>query len=190
MTQNFFPEFAARMRQAGLSQAAIQAFKHNYGSLLSGQTGLIPEESIEPVMKLPQFAEIPRQTSSDSRLSETVVIKLNGGLGTSMGLERAKSLLPVKDGLTFLDFIVMQILHLRQKHRVELRFLLMNSFSTSQDTLEFLRKYPELGEPNSLELMQNQVPKVDAETLRPISWPESPQLEWCPPGHGDLYPSL
>jgi UDP-N-acetylglucosamine pyrophosphorylase len=98
--------------------------------------------------------------------------------------------LPVKDGLTFLDFIAKQILHLREKHQVPLRFLLMNSFSTSSDTLEFLKIYPELGDAKSTELMQNQVPKVDAKTLRPVSWPENPQLEWCPPGHGDLYPSL
>src|SRR5207248_6825545 len=76
------------------------------------------------------------------------------------------------------------------KHGVPLRFLLMNSFNTSGDTLEFLRSYPELGQPQTLELMQNQVPKVDARTLRPVAWPENPQLEWCPPGHGDLYPSL
>jgi UDP-N-acetylglucosamine pyrophosphorylase len=41
-----------------------------------------------------------------------------------------------------------------------------------------------------LELMQNQIPKVEAPTLRPLSWPANPQLEWCPPGHGDLYPAL
>ena len=33
-----------------------------------------------------------------------VVLKLNGGLGTGMGLEKAKSLLPVKQGLTFLEW--------------------------------------------------------------------------------------
>jgi UDP-N-acetylglucosamine pyrophosphorylase len=31
---------------------------------------------------------------------------------------------------------------------------------------------------------------VDANTLRPVSWPNNPQLEWCPPGHGDVYSSL
>jgi UDP-N-acetylglucosamine pyrophosphorylase len=66
----------------------------------------------------------------------------------------------------------------------------MNSFSTSADTLAFLRKYPELGSLESVELMQSQVPKVDANTLRPVTWPQNAQLEWCPPGHGDLYPSL
>ena len=42
-------------------------------------------------------------------LARTVIIKLNGGLGTSMGLDRAKTLLPVRDGKTFLDLIVEQI---------------------------------------------------------------------------------
>src|SRR5438552_3889751 len=190
-TKNAFSEFSASMRHAGLSDAAIRAFEHNYAALMAGHSGLIPEESIEPVNDLPRLDQLAHQERSDpSLLSQTVVLKLNGGLGTSMGLESAKSLLHVKDGLTFLDLIVKQALHLRHTHGVALRFLLMNSFSTSRDTLEFLRKYPELGEPGSLELMQNQVPKVDANTLRPISWPENRQLEWCPPGHGDLYPAL
>jgi UDP-N-acetylglucosamine pyrophosphorylase len=44
------------------------------------------------------------------------VLKLNGGLGTSMGLEKAKSLLVVKDGKTFLDLIAEQIKHTRAEH--------------------------------------------------------------------------
>ncbi len=191
MDDKHFPEFAAKMRAAGLSDAAIQAFSHSYTCLVAGQTGMIAETSIQPVADLPHLQQIARDKARDPLLlAQTAVIKLNGGLGTSMGLERAKSLLPVKDGLTFLDFIVKQILHLRNTYHVPLRFLLMNSFSTSRDTLEALGKYPGLGEPESVELMQNQVPKVDAKTLRPVSWPENPQLEWCPPGHGDLYPSL
>jgi UDP-N-acetylglucosamine pyrophosphorylase len=186
-----FPEFQSKMKQAGLSDAAIEAFKHNYETLVAGDTGMIPESSIQPVTELPRLEDISGQTTANpAYLAQTVVIKLNGGLGTSMGLERAKSLLPVKDGLTFLDFIIKQILHLREKFRTPLRLVLMNSFSTSDDTLEFLKKYPELGDPGSLELMQGQAPKVDAKTLAPISWPGNSQLEWCPPGHGDLYPSL
>jgi UDP-N-acetylglucosamine pyrophosphorylase len=107
-----------------------------------------------------------------------------------MGLERAKSLLEAKNGLTFLDFIARQVLYWRRNSAAGLRFLLMNSFSTSRDTREFLERYPELGEPGGLEFVQNQVPKVDARTLAPAVWPAHPQLEWCPPGHGDLYPAL
>lgn len=186
-----FSAFEEKMRRAGAGDAAVRAFRHSYTSLLAGNTGLIPESEIQPVEQLPALDEISAQQEfGPDLLAQTVVVKLNGGLGTSMGLERAKSLLQVKNGLTFLDFIARHVLHLRQAHHVPLRFVLMNSFSTSADTIEFLRRYPELGEPGSLELFQNQVPKVDARSLRPVSWPENPQLEWCPPGHGDLYPSL
>ncbi|CAE7769639.1 UGP1, partial [Symbiodinium microadriaticum] len=68
--------------------------------------------------------------------------------------------------------------------------MLMNSFNTSKDTLTFLAKYPSiLADPN-VELMQNKVPKVDAKTLLPAQWGANPHLEWCPPGHGDLYSAL
>src|SRR5881394_10558 len=174
-----FSEFESKMRIAGLSDAAIDAFGHSYGSLLAGATGMIAESSIEPVSELPRLTEVARPSASkppspleeragerrpfspNDLLCQTVIIKLNGGLGTSTGLERAKSLLPVKEGLTFLDFIVKQILDLRHRFNVPLRFLLMNSFSTSADTLKFLRRYAELGDPGTLELLQNQVPKVD-----------------------------
>ena len=178
------------MRPAGLSNAAIRAFKHSYDNLISGKTGMLPEREIEPVTALPRFEEIADQSPDPALLTQVAVLKLNGGLGTSMGLEKAKSLLNLKDGLTFLDFIARQILWLREQHHSPLRFLLMNSFSTSRDTLEFLKKYPALGGPSGLELMQSAVPKIDAQTLRPAAWPRNPELEWCPPGHGDLYPSL
>ncbi|MDB6125209.1 MAG: hypothetical protein JWQ71_4202 [Pedosphaera sp.] len=190
MMNDAFTEFAAKMRKGGLSDAAIRAFKHSYDNLIAGQTGLISESSIQPVTQLPRFEEITKGSINGSLLSQAVVVKLNGGLGTSMGLEKAKSLLRIKDELTFLDFIAKQILYLREQQGSQLRFLVMNSFSTSRDTLEFFKKYHELGEPRDLELMQNAVPKVDAKTLKPVSWPANVELEWCPPGHGDLYPSL
>ena len=179
------------MRTAGLSTPAIRQFKHNYENLLAGQSGFIAEAEIQAIESLPNFESIPEPGPlAANLLQQTVVLKLNGGLGTGMGLEKAKSLLVVKDGLTFLDFIARQILWARKRHNVPLRFLLMNSFSTSHDTLEFLTKYPELGTPRELELLQSQVPKVNAATLEPATWPQNPSLEWCPPGHGDLYPSV
>jgi UDP-N-acetylglucosamine pyrophosphorylase len=191
MSIDHFPEFEAKMRAANISSAAIRAFQNSYSSLLAGETGMMPENSIQAVTSLPRFEDIPQDAGGARELlSQSLIIKLNGGLGTSMGLERAKSLLQVKNGLTFLDFIARQVLHLRKQHGVQLRFMLMNSFNTSGDTLDFLAKYPELGAARDLELLQSQVPKVDAASLRPASWPENPALEWCPPGHGDIYPSL
>ena len=183
-------EFRTKMEAGGVSEPAIRAFERNYAQLAQHDSGLIPESSIQPVESLPTLAEIAAQVSPDpALLGQTAVLKLNGGLGTSMGLERAKSLLPVRDGLTFLDLIARQILHFR-KTSGPMRLLTMNSFSTSADTRAALAQYPELGHPDEIELLQNKTPKVDAQTLLPVVWAKDRELEWCPPGHGDLYAVL
>lgn len=178
------------MESAGLSKAAIAAFERSYGLLAANESGLIPESAISPAGGLPLYEDVATTQATPDLLARTVLLKLNGGLGTGMGLEKAKSLLPVRDGQTFLDLIVRQVLAARKATGSNLKFLLLNSFSTSEDTLGHLAKYPELGNPADLELMQNKVPKIDAATLAPVEWPANPDHEWCPPGHGDLYPAI
>ena len=96
----------------GLTQAAIDAFKYNLGVLTSGANLMIPEGSIRPVDSLPDYARLSKE--DPSLLKQTVMVKLNGGLGTGMGLEKAKSLLDLKDGITFLDFIAKQVTQMRE----------------------------------------------------------------------------
>lgn len=190
--QQKFAPFEAKMRAEGLSDAAIAAFRHSYAALVSGATGLIAEADISPVETLPDLeADIRPSVQADpSLLKSTVVLKLNGGLGTSMGLDKAKSLLTVKQNKNFLDFTALQIIGMRKKFQQNVRFMLMNSFNTSNDTLQFLAKYPQLLDQPNLELMQNKVPKVNAKTLEPAEWSTNRNLEWCPPGHGDLYTAM
>lgn len=128
------------MRDEGLPDVVVRTFKHYYRQLLEGQTGLIPETEIDAVRSLPDaetFGEDLAQKGSTA-LNRTVLIKLNGGLGTSMGLERAKSLLKVRHDLTFLDIIA------RQALRADVPLVLMNSFNTRQETLQALEQYPSL----------------------------------------------
>jgi UTP--glucose-1-phosphate uridylyltransferase len=119
-----------------------------------------------------------------------VVVKLNGGLGTSMGMSRAKSLLPVRSGLSFLDLIARQVLHLRRTHSARLPLVLMDSFRTRDDSLAALANVPGIESDVPLDFLQGRVPRLVPDTLRPVSWPRDRSLEWCPPGHGDLYVSL
>ena len=107
-----------------------------------------------------------------------------------MGLDKAKSLLSVKNGNTFLDLTAKQVINMRSKFKSPVKFMLMNSFNTSTDTLTFLKKYPSIYEDPSVELIQNKVPKVSKDSLKPAEWLQNPHLEWCPPGHGDLYTAL
>ncbi len=180
------------MESAGLSRAAVKAFERAYGLLVSGESAVIPEASLSPVGDLTMCGSLGDADAVALRelIARTVVLKLNGGLGTGMGLDRAKSLLPVRGGDTFLDLIVRQILGFRGATGSAIRVLFLNSFSTSADTLAHLSRYPELGDPRDLELLQNKVPKVNAADLTAIAWPADPDLEWCPPGHGDIYSVL
>jgi len=174
----------------GIAPSAISAFESTFSSLVSGNDGMIPESTITPVPELINATSIEASPNTDL-LKETVVLKLNGGLGTGMGLDKAKSLLKVKGDDTFLDLTAKQIIKMREDYGFNVKFMLMNSFSTSEDTLDFFAKsYPSLRTEEGLEMIQNKVPKLDATTLEPATCESNPSNEWCPPGHGDLYAAL
>lgn len=192
-----FRPFAERMATERLPDIVIRTFQHYYEQLAQGQTGLMPESAIRPVQSLPDLEQLPPALAETGRaaLSKAVLLKLNGGLGTGMGLEKAKSLLAVRtltfregltkrEALTFLDIIARQALH------ASVPLVLMNSFATRDDSLQALAKYPELQGRISLDFLQHKVPKVLQDGLRPADWPEDRELEWCPPGHGDIYTAL
>ena len=191
MSEQGLAAATARMQADGTGADAIAVFTSFYRQLETGATGLIVEADIEPLSDLPHLDDLGiGDDVAAEALRRTAVIKLNGGLATSMGLHHAKSLLPVKDGLTFLDIIARQILHAREHWAAGLPVLFMNSFRTRDETLKALAAYPELefdGLP--LDFVQNREPKLSADTLEPVRWPADPELEWCPPGHADLYPS-
>ena len=179
------------MVAAGVDEVAIETFAHYFRLLEHGETGMIPESSIEPV-DIESLATVAvSDEDAAAAIRTTVVIKLNGGLGTSMGMDRAKSLLCVRRGLSFLDIIARQVLSLRKEYGAPLPLIFMNSFRTSEDTMAALARYADLPvEGLPLEFLQNKEPRLLAKDLSPVSWPKDPDLEWCPPGHGDLYTAL
>ncbi len=176
-----------KMRADGAHPVAVDTFRHYYERLRSGEAGLLREDDIEPVDDVPAFEDLPE---GEAPLDEAVVIKLNGGLGTGMGMTKAKSLLEVKDGLSFLDVIVRQVLALRSASGARIPLVLMNSFATRDDSLAAVRAHEGVEADVPLDFVQNRVPKIRADDLMPVEWPANPDQEWAPPGHGDLYPAL
>lgn len=179
------------MSAEGIDEVAINTFAHYYRLLEHGETGMIAESTIEPIEPVSLSDQAVDAGAGAQALRTTAVIKLNGGLGTSMGMDRAKSLLCVRRGLSFLDIIARQVLHLRAQHDAPLPLIFMNSFRTSADTMAALARYDDLpvaGLP--LEFLQNKEPKLLESDLMPALHPKNPDLEWCPPGHGDLYTAL
>jgi UTP--glucose-1-phosphate uridylyltransferase len=173
------------MENAGLHPVVIDTFTYYYKKVVSGETGLISDRDIGPVSSdevedanhIQEYAKAGHEVSSNA-----VMIKLNGGLGTSMGLTKAKSLLKVKNDKTFLEII------LKQAKRCGVKLAFMNSFSTHHDTLTALSRIKPLDSP--ILFLQNKFPKIDQDNLGPATWPKNPDLEWNPPGHGDIYSAI
>ncbi len=186
-----FAPFERKMLAAGLPDVAIWAFERSYGLLRSGAKLLIAEADIRPVEDVPSLDELAGfRERGLAELGATALLKLNGGLGTSMGLQGPKSLIEVRPGLTFLDVVAQQVLALGRKHGAHVPLVLMNSFHTESESLARLATYPDLAGSVPMSFLQHKVPKVDARTLEPAVAATDPELEWCPPGHGDLYAAI
>ncbi len=184
MTASATHAIEQKMRSDGQPQEAIRAFLRAYERLASGESAVLASAELEPAADVPTLASMP--AADGKALDGVAVVKLNGGLATTMGLRQPKSLVEVRQGQTFLDVILGQTAELRRRHEVRLPLLLMNSEVTREQTAEALEARGE----TVREFLQSMVPKLDAATLEPVSWPADPALEWCPPGHGDVYGAL
>ena len=183
----------AKAEAGGVRAAEVAALRERLRQLGEPRAGLLSGEALEPVADLPRLEELPEPSPDQARdvLGQLVIIKLNAGLGTSMGLSGPKSLLEVKPGMTFLNVVARQVLALRYRYSARLPLVLMNSPATRRPSLKVLGRYDGLRVPGvPPDFVQGREPKIRADDLRPVQWPADPQLEWCPPGHGDIYPAL
>lgn len=174
----------------------INGFKQLFSRFLSGSSG--PSLVWEKIDPLPNEAVIDYSclpSVEDENLIQTyldklVVVKLNGGLGTSMGCVGPKSLIPVRSELTFLDLTVQNIEHLNKRYKVDVPLVLMNSFNTDEDTQKVIRKYRGF-QVKIQTFSQSRYPRLNKETLLPIATSINGDSDaWYPPGHGDFYQSF
>jgi UTP--glucose-1-phosphate uridylyltransferase len=178
-----------RLRDDGAGEPVLAAFAQRFAQLQDPEAGLLPGDALEPIDDVPALAELDGAGDPTAILARLAIIKLNGGLGTSMGLHGPKSLIEVQPGHTLLDVIARQVLALRSRHAARLPLVLLDSFSTRARTLKALPAA--LAVPGiPPDFLQSREPKLRADTLTPVDWPADPELEWCPPGHGDLYVTL
>ena len=147
-----------------------------------------------------------------NNLDKLIVIKLNGGLGTSMGCKGPKSTITVRDDLTFLDLIIKQLevtyfkiqhdnsitncyfqnKNINLAYNTNVPLVLMNSFNTDEETNKIINKYNHI-KVKIYTFNQSRYPRIDRDSLLPIAKTASYNSDldaWYPPGHGDLYESL
>lgn len=184
-----------RMRTGELPEEVIAGFVSQVFQVAQGYSGKIPWQRIGDLDEIDYshfddlIGPLPREVG---QLNDLVLIKLNGGLGTSMGLDRAKSLIPVKDDFNFLQIIRHQLLSLRDRLDSPLPLLFMNSFNTREDTMRetgFVNLNVTAGDGFPVDFLQNMVPRLVEATLLPFGEADDAS-SWCPPGHGDIYLSL
>jgi UTP--glucose-1-phosphate uridylyltransferase len=177
--------FIQKMEADNIEPEIIRTFLYYYEEVASGRTALIHDREIEPVAPedlLSAQALASYNPAGRSARERFVRIVLNGGLGTSMGLTGPKSKLTAKDGKSFLEII------LAQAAAENGALCFMNSFRTHGETAAALGR---IGSPvTPMMFLQHKFPKILQSDLSPARWPENPELEWNPPGHGDLYISL
>ncbi|MDV6237379.1 UTP--glucose-1-phosphate uridylyltransferase [Leptospira ellisii] len=182
----------SKMHAEGMSETFILDFLKKTEQVHNGETGMVRWEEVgdlDPQTDEIPLEEIEREFSPDpSVLKHLVVIKLNGGLGTSMGLSGPKSLIPLKNGMSFLEIFAKQSQILEKKYDVSVPLILMDSFNTQKESraelerIGFRQKFP-------TSFLQHKVPRLLKENLTPITC-KNPDDEWCPPGHGDIWISL
>ncbi|GJJ06605.1 hypothetical protein Clacol_000798 [Clathrus columnatus] len=197
---DLYPDYRAKsFKQFDLEmQSFFYLFTRYLAERAKGQDILLPAvcsewDRINPpaVEQIVAYDSLPEITSNDvSLLNKLAVLKVNGGLGTSMGMTGAKSALEVKNEMTFLDLTVRQIEHLNTESRVDVPLVLMTSFNTHEDTLRIIKKYANQ-QLRIITFNQSRYPRILKESLLPC--PQSAdddKKHWYPPGHGDLFTAI
>lgn len=187
-------QFVARIRQEGLAAEVGQIFSELYGKYRNGDKGKLRWSDIsapkdDDIVDYEEMMAAKYLARGESLLDRVVCIKLNGGLGTTMKLDRAKSLIPVREGRSFLQLVVDQIGCLNRRYGSQTPLLLLNSFRTQSDCLAHLAEAcPELSL-DGIDFLQNKFPRIAVESGLPSNF-EAHEENWAPPGHGDIYLAL
>ncbi len=186
--------FRERFERTGEPPEAWESFQRLYRRYRAGATGKIPWEEVAPPGEgdLVPFRRVetgPYREAGEKNLPGLAWIVLNGGLGTSMKMDRAKSLVPVKGDRTFLDLLAEFVRRFRERTGVRLPVLFMNSFATREDTLRALERHDLAVDGLPLDFLQHRFPRIRARDGLPFGDPDTKEA-WAPPGHGNLYAAL
>jgi UTP--glucose-1-phosphate uridylyltransferase len=167
-------------------------FKELFGSFLRKRKDVINWEKIKPPpeeMVLP-YEDLPKCTVEEATIlaNKLCVLKLNGGLGTTMGCTGPKSVIEVHSDMTFLDLTVKQIEDLNETYSAQVPLILMNSFNTHEDTVKVVNKYSQ-SRATVFNFNQSKYPRIYKDSLSPVP-PDNDKEGWYPPGHGDVFRSF
>eukprot|EP01121_Diplochlamys_sp_Union-15-3_P008021 TRINITY_DN2097_c0_g1_i2.p1 TRINITY_DN2097_c0_g1~~TRINITY_DN2097_c0_g1_i2.p1 ORF type:complete len:502 (+),score=91.82 TRINITY_DN2097_c0_g1_i2:3-1508(+) len=188
------PEFKGKEAEQASFKQEMKGFRMLFNRFITTRTQKLDWSKIKPPSgdTIIPFDKLPKVDKEHIKklASKLCILKLNGGLGTTMGCVGPKSVIEVTDGQNFLDLTIKQIKFLNKEYECQVPLILMNSFNTHEDTLNVVQKY-KFNKVDVLTFNQSRYPRVWKETLAPVTQSPSSRLDdWYPPGHGDLYASI
>ena len=182
-----FPQLTARQKEC-----TVQLYAQYRTYVRENQRVNWEKVHALPSERFLRYEDLPKPSEAEiaTALKKVAMLKLNGGLGTSMGCSGPKSLLPVRGGRTFLDFSLDQLAWLNEKHGSDVPLILMNSFNTDAQTKAFLEHRTAAGKktPRTRCFCQFELPRMAKDTGLPAELPADAQF--YPPGHGFVYECL
>jgi UTP--glucose-1-phosphate uridylyltransferase len=179
-----------KLRSRSKDQVVLDHFEKAYRQFSQGETGIIPFKEIQSLKAsdLVAYKELGSNLEplGIKHLNKLAIIKLNGGIGTSMGCKGTKSLINITKDDSFLSLIIKQVKKLRETHKTDTKLILMNSPHTDAETRSYLNNKYDFVKC----FQQTMYPRIDTETKEPVIFPDTLKQEWAPSGHGDIYLSL
>lgn len=185
--------FEKEIEPLGLSKGAKDKLIAMFTSAFSKKSAADCMVDWKYVIPLTDAQQIPYETLKEpenpkSILEKLIVVKLNGGLGTTMGCTGPKSLIECTKGRSFFDIVIGQLKELNAKYGTDVPLVLMNSFNTDElmkphvDAIKGLKIYT---------FNQNKFPRIYTDTLEPVPKDANSPIDmWSPPGHADVYHCL
>jgi len=190
-TKNIEDIISRRMAKRGIRQQDIDFFLSARRLMDSGE-GKISWNEIAPISKS-YVPNLPEEGSGEYMglkklgkqfLSLCAVVKLNGGRSTTLGGQTPKCMVEAKNGMSFLDIVMHQVMAANDQNGVEMPLVLMNSFFTDHVTEKIVGQTPLI----IMNFIQNEYPRIREDSYMPLD--TGGEMDWCPAGHGDFYTSF
>ncbi|RAP39217.1 nucleotide glucose-1-phosphate uridylyl transferase [Candidatus Marinamargulisbacteria bacterium SCGC AAA071-K20] len=188
--ENTLQKFMSKLVVKPISEAQKFTFIRLYINYLVDPIRKLSWKAIEAPNKdsllfLESLPNEIKQIGQDN-LNKVAILKVNGGLGTSMGCNGPKAMITVAGSKNFLDITFSQIQAVNSTFNCKIPLILMNSFNTSGETSEWVACQ------NSTDIYtyeQEVFPRIDKNSGLPFETSEE-ESEWNPPGHGSVYQAL
>ena len=188
--KNVLSVIRSRMQRRGLRDYDIEFFLKAWQSM---DTAVPPIawERLKPLGSSDVLA-LPDDRTETARLEEVgrthihqcAIVKLNGGRSTTMGGLVPKCMVTAKNGKSFLDIVMGQVMAANDYYNIEMPLILMNSFFTDHVTEKIVGRTPLI----ILNFIQNEYPRIRKDTFLPLD--TGTDDDWCPAGHGDFYTGI